>query len=87
MAELGYPGATFEIWIGAVGPAGIPRATLARLGDAMEAARSDRDLVRRLEAVGQEISAVRTPEQFGAVMRADEAKLAKIIQQANIVAE
>ena len=59
----------------------------ARLGEALEAARADQDLIRRLEAAGQEISAVRTPDQFEAVLRADEEKLGKLIKEANIVVE
>lgn len=85
--ELGYPEATFEIWIGLVAPAGLPPAVKARLGEAMEAARTDQDIVRRLEAAGQEISGVRTPDQFEAVLRSDEEKFRKLIKEANIVAE
>lgn len=84
LKELGYPGATFELWIGALAPAGISRAVRSRLGDAMEAARADPELVKRLEAAGQEISAVRTPDQFEAVLRADEERLQKVIKDANI---
>jgi len=87
LRELGYPEATFEIWLGAVGPAGIPKAVKDRLGDAMEAARTSPDIIARFATLGQEISAVRTPDQFEAVMRADEEKLGKLIKSANIVAE
>jgi len=85
--EAGYPDATYEIWIGAVGPAGIPAPVRARLGEAMEAARNDPSLVKRVEALGQTISAVRTPAQFEAVMRADEEKLRTLVKEMNIVAE
>ena len=53
----------------------------------MEVARNDQDLLRRLEGLGQEVSAVRTPDQFDAVLRADEEKLRKLIRDTNIVAE
>lgn len=85
--ELGYPEATFEIWIGLVAPAGIPPLVKARLGEAMEAARADQDIVRRVATAGQEISEVKTPDQFEAVLRADEEKFRKLIKDANIVAE
>ena len=42
------------------------------------------DLIRRLEAAGQEISAVRTPDQFEAELRADEEKFRKLIKEAKI---
>jgi tripartite-type tricarboxylate transporter receptor subunit TctC len=85
--EFGFPDAIFEVWIGAVAPAAIPRPVRARLGEAMEVARNDQDLLRRLEGLGQEVSAVRTPDQFDAVLRADEEKLRKLIRDTNIVAE
>lgn len=85
--ELGYPEATFEIWIGLVAPVGIPPVVKARLGEAMEAARADQDIVKRLAAAGQEISGVRTPAQFDAVLRADEEKFRKLIKEANIAVE
>lgn len=87
LREAGHPDATFEIWIGIVGAAGIPRVARARLGEAMEAARNDAGVVRDLQAAGQEISAVRTPEQFDAVLKADEERLRRVIREANISAE
>ncbi len=87
LKELGYPDATFEIWIGLVARAGIPPAVRGRLGNAMEAARADQELVRLVRASGQEISAVRTPDEFDAELRADEERLRKVIKEANIVAE
>jgi tripartite-type tricarboxylate transporter receptor subunit TctC len=87
LKELGYPGATYELWVGVVATAGIPRAAKDRLAEAMEAARNDPDVVKRLEAAGQEISAVRTPAQFDTVLRTDEEKFRKLIKDANIVAD
>lgn len=85
--ELGYPEVTYEIWVGMVGPAGMPAPVRARLAQAMESARSDRDILARLDAAGQDISGVRTPEQFEGVLRNEEDKLRKIIKEANIVSE
>ncbi|MDF3839920.1 tripartite tricarboxylate transporter substrate binding protein [Cupriavidus basilensis] len=85
--ELGYPDVTFEVWVGVVGPAGIPAAAKSRLAEAMAFARADHDIIRRLDAVGQEISPVRTPEQFAGVLRTDEDKFRKLIRDANIIAD
>mgnify|MGYP001012206499 CR=1 FL=1 len=85
--ELGYPDATFEIWIGLLAPAATPVAILTRLNDAMEIARNDPEVVGKLEAVGQMISDVRTPEKFTAMLRADEEKLAKLIREVKITVE
>ena len=85
--ELGYPNATFEIWVGAVAPVGIPKVARDRLGLAMEAARADQGLVHQLELAGQEISAVRTPDQFEAVLRKDEERFRTLVKETGIVSE
>jgi tripartite-type tricarboxylate transporter receptor subunit TctC len=85
--ELGYGGVSFEIWVGMLAPAGLPKAVRARLGQAMQAARSEPQLALKLEELGQSISDVRTPDQFDVFLRAEEAKYAKVIRDANIVAE
>jgi tripartite-type tricarboxylate transporter receptor subunit TctC len=53
----------------------------------MQAARSEPQLALKLEELGQSISDVRTPDQFDVFLRAEEAKYAKVIRDANIVAE
>lgn len=85
--EQGFDEASFEIWIGMIAPAGTPAPVIQRLAAAMEAARSDKALVERLDAAGQTISKVRTPAQFAAVLRNDEEKLRKLIVEAGITAE
>lgn len=85
--ELGFDDATFDIWIGMVAPAGTPAPVIARLAAAMETARADAELVAKLDAAGQAISNVRTPEQFAAVLRGDEERLRKLILEAGITAE
>jgi HPr kinase/phosphorylase len=54
---------------------------------AMEAARNDPNVMQRLDAIGQTISDVRTPQQFAAFVQAEEAKYAKLIRDARIAAE
>jgi tripartite-type tricarboxylate transporter receptor subunit TctC len=85
--ELGYPGATYDIWVGLLAPAAMPKAIRARLADAMEAARGDQGLRQRLQGLGQEISSVRTPDQFEAFLHQEEDKYRKLIVEAKIVAE
>lgn len=87
LPELGYPEATFDVWIGALAPAGLPEQVKARLADALEDARKQSDLVKRFEDLGQEVSAVGTPRQFDTMMRADLDKLRKVVKEANITTE
>jgi tripartite-type tricarboxylate transporter receptor subunit TctC len=85
--ESGYPDASFVIWIGMVAPAGIPSLVRAKLAQALQAARTDPQVVARLEAAGQEVSELKTPGQFDAVLRQEEARFGKLIKEANITAE
>ena len=85
--ESGFGDATFSIFVGLMGPVGLPPAIRAKLGEAMEAARNDKGLRERLDGIDQEISDVRTPEAFNAYMMSEEAKYAKVIKDANIKPE
>ncbi|RDK06517.1 Bug family tripartite tricarboxylate transporter substrate binding protein [Cupriavidus lacunae] len=85
--ELGYPEGTYSIFVGLAAPAGVPKAVLARLADAMEVARSDQALQARLAALDQEVSEVRTPEKFQAFLLAEEKRTVQLIKEANIQPE
>lgn len=87
MKELGYADATFDIWVGLLAPAAIPKAIRAKVGDAMEAARKDQSLLQRLQGMGQNISNVRTPDQFEAFLRQEEERYRQLIIEAKITAE
>lgn len=85
--ELGYPEVTYSIFVGLAAPAGIPDAVRAKLAQAMEAARSDETLQARLAVLDQEVSNVRTPDQFQAFLIAEEERTVKLIKDANIQPE
>jgi tripartite-type tricarboxylate transporter receptor subunit TctC len=85
--ELGYGEASYEVWVGLFAPANLPRAVRARLGEAVEAARNDAVLASKLEEMGQTISGVRTPEQFDAFLRSEDAKVARLVKETGLVAE
>ncbi|MEM5274435.1 tripartite tricarboxylate transporter substrate binding protein [Cupriavidus taiwanensis] len=82
--ELGYPQATYSIFVGMAAPAGIAKAVQARLAEAIEAARSDPALQTRLAALDQEVSDVRTPQQFQAYLLAEEKRTLQLIRDAKI---
>lgn len=85
--ELGYPEATYSIFVGLAAPAGIPQTVRAKLAEAMEAARSDKTLQAHLAALDQEISGVRTPEKFHEFLLAEEKRTVKVIKDASIQPE
>lgn len=85
LKELGYPDATYEIWIGMLAPAGMPQSVRDKLAAAMVFARNQPEVVRQLDVAGQVISDVRTPAQFDAVLRADDGRFKSLIADLALV--
>jgi tripartite-type tricarboxylate transporter receptor subunit TctC len=85
IAEAGpLPGYAVDIWVGLVGPAGMPRAIVERLNTEVNRLVRDPDIVRdRLLAVGLDPLGG-TPAQFGATMKADLEKYAAVAKAANM---
>lgn len=81
--ELGYPDVTFSLFFGVLAPAGTPGTVTSTLANAMEAAKKDPIFIERLKALGQDISDVRTPDQFNASLRQEEDKSVKLIKATN----
>lgn len=86
VSEAGLPGYAVSAWFGLVTPAGTPRDIIQRVN--AEAARGLKqpETLERLSAVGAEISAS-SPEEFGAFMKAEREKWARVIKSAGIRAE
>ncbi|MEQ1773299.1 MAG: tripartite tricarboxylate transporter substrate binding protein [Burkholderiales bacterium] len=86
VSEAGLPGYAVSAWFGLVTPAGTPRDIIQRVQ--AEAARGLKqpETLERLSAVGAEISAS-SPEEFGAFMKAEREKWARVIKAAGIRAE
>ena len=83
-AELGYPGATYNIFVGLLAGSGTPAATVKVLGDAMNQVRHDPDVLARLKKMGQEISSLDEPSQFNRFLLQEESKYATLIKQAGL---
>lgn len=79
MAELGFPQIEAENWYGMVAPAGTPPAVIARLHAAATAALGDPEVKQKLAAQGA-ILVGDTPEAFGAYIRAEIEKWAKVVK-------
>ena len=77
IAEQGYPGYDFSSWFGIIAPAGTPKPIIERLQREVVKALKDPGVQERLhdyEIFGS------TPEEFGAFIKADIDKQAKIIK-------
>ncbi len=86
MSEAGWPAVVGTAWNGVVAPVGTPRAIIdtlaAEIGRSLHAA----DVKERLTASGMEAIGG-SPEHFGAFLKAETAKWAKVIKAANIKVE
>ncbi|MGE5639825.1 MAG: tripartite tricarboxylate transporter substrate binding protein [Clostridia bacterium] len=73
------PGYVFDSWLGMLGPAGMPKATVTEINSAVNKLLQDPSMLERLAKQGVEPQAM-TPEAFGALLRADFQKMAKVVK-------
>jgi tripartite-type tricarboxylate transporter receptor subunit TctC len=69
----------FDSWLGLLGPAGIPAATVAQINEAMAKLLRDPVILDRLAKQGVEPRAM-SPAEFSALLKADYARNAKIVK-------
>jgi tripartite-type tricarboxylate transporter receptor subunit TctC len=79
IAEAGVPGYEFDSWLGLLGPAGIPVATVQRINAAVATLLKDPVILDRLAKQGIEPRAL-SPDAFNALLRADFAKMARVVK-------
>ena len=77
--ESGVPGYAFDSWIGILGPAGIPRATVDAINAAMARLLKDPVILERLDKQGVVPQAM-SADAFGELLRADFAKMARVVK-------
>jgi tripartite-type tricarboxylate transporter receptor subunit TctC len=82
-AESGFPNYETLAWNGVMVPAGTPKAVIDRLNAEINAVLKMPDVVQKLHAAGFDLVGG-TPEQFGALIKAEADKWAPIIKRANI---
>jgi tripartite-type tricarboxylate transporter receptor subunit TctC len=80
------PGYELTNWFGLVAPAATPKDLLAKISTDVSKALQDQGLRDKITALSAAVVGD-TPEQFGATMRADSEKWARVIREANIKAE
>jgi tripartite-type tricarboxylate transporter receptor subunit TctC len=87
IAEQGVPGYEAVQWWGMLAPANTQRDIIMKLHAAMLRALQDPEVKRRLLDDGAEIKPSATPEEFGAMMRSEVAKWARVVKEARIQPE
>jgi tripartite-type tricarboxylate transporter receptor subunit TctC len=83
LAESGFPGFEAVSWFGLLAPAGTPTPVIAKLHGDIAKIAAQADMRERLAQLGL-AAAVNSPDEFAAVIKADIAKWAKVIKDANI---
>ena len=86
IAEAGLPGYEITSWHGVLAPAGTAQAVVVRVRDAAAKALASPDVHERFASQGAE-PVGSTPDAFAKFMRADIAKIGKLIRTAGIKAE
>ena len=86
VSESGIPGFEVDVWYGVLAPAKTPKPVIARINQDMRKILEMPDVKQRLADQGAE-AASSTPEEFGARIRADIAKWAKVVKNAGIQPE
>ena len=82
-----YPGYEASTWYGVLAPAGTPREIVARLHKAMVATAHDPATAKIFSDSGAEAAASASPEEFGAFIRSEVKKWAKLVKDAGIKPE
>ncbi len=77
--ESGVPGYAFDSWIGILGPAGIPRATVDAINAGVGKLLKDPVILERLDKQGVVPQAM-TPDGFASLLRADFDKMARVVK-------
>ncbi len=75
----GLRGYQFDSWIGLLGPAGMTRSAVGQINAAVAKLLQDRAILDRLAKQGVEPRAM-TPEEFADLLKADYARMAKIVK-------
>jgi tripartite-type tricarboxylate transporter receptor subunit TctC len=86
LAESGLPNYSEGAFHGVMAPAGVPKPIIDRLHAEIVKAMKSQEVQSRLTAEGAEVVASSPPE-FGAKVRSDVAKWAKVIKAAGIKAD
>ncbi len=86
VVEAGVPGYEVTVWFGVMAPAGTPRDIVMRLNAESAKIINSPEVRERFSRQGVE-PATGTPEQFGALIKSEVARWAKVIKDAGIKAD
>ena len=82
-ALFNAPGFDIGLWFGLLAPAGTPRAAVDRLNAEVGKILLDPEFREKVAAQGLEVF-TSSPEQYGAMLKAESEKFARIVHEAKI---
>jgi tripartite-type tricarboxylate transporter receptor subunit TctC len=83
MQEQGIKDFDVTIWYSLMGPAGLPKATVALLNDKLNGVLRKPDVKKQLAELGVTVQPL-SPDQVSSLLRADIAKYSSVVKQNNI---
>jgi hypothetical protein len=86
LKEAGVDGVDVQQWYAFFAPAKTPRAVVDKLNKALNEVLADKDIVKRMEDHGADVE-TSTPEELGALVKAELVKWKKVVQQARLTAD
>ena len=86
IAEAGVPGYDLSSWNGILAPAGTSKEIITRLRDEVVRALQIADVNKRLVSIGAD-PVGNTPEEFAAMIRADLARMGKLVKDSGAKAD
>jgi tripartite-type tricarboxylate transporter receptor subunit TctC len=87
IAEMGVPGYEAVQWFGLLAPAGTPRDIVMKLHAGVVKVLADENVKKRFIDDGAEAAPSKSPEEFGALIRSELVKWAKVVKDAGIQPE
>jgi tripartite-type tricarboxylate transporter receptor subunit TctC len=86
MSEAGYPSMVTASWQGIFVPKGTPAAIVSRLYAAVQKVMALEDVQKRLAAGGAVVSTSKSPEEFGAYLKAETDRWGTLVKERQITA-
>jgi len=87
MAEVGFPSMTVGSWQGVFVPKGAPADVVKKLYAVTIKVMDDANVKKRLADGGVDVVTSKSPQAFGEFVKAENARWAKVIKDAGVVAE
>ena len=85
IAEAGVPGYEAILWLGIMAPAGTPRDIVARLNGEITKILQQPGIRKSFKGIGTDAVAT-DPEKFGALVRSENAKWARVVKETGVQA-